>query len=124
MSRRTERVNELLRHEVSELLGRELKDPRLGTGLLTVTEVDVSPDLRNATVYVSHLGEERERRDVLKALTSAAPFLHRELLRRLDMRRVPELRFRFDPSIERGARLSDLIHAVADEGEAEKPGGA
>jgi ribosome-binding factor A len=117
MSRRTERVNELLRHEVSELVGRELKDPRLGSGLLTVTEVDVSPDLRNATVYVSHLGEESERKDVLRALTSAAPFLHRELLRRLDMRRVPELRFRFDPSIERGARLSDLIHSVADEGD-------
>jgi ribosome-binding factor A len=114
MSRRQERVNELLREEISSLVSQELKDPRMGTGLVTVTEVSVSPDLRNATVYVSHLGDEAERPEVLRALQSAAHFLHNELLRRLDMRRVPELRFRFDPSIERGARLADLISAVAE----------
>ena len=115
MSRRTERVNELLREEISQIIASQLKDPRLGSGLVTVTEVDVSPDLRNANVYVSHLGPEEERRDVLRALESASHYLHAELLRRLTMRRVPELRFRFDPSLERGARLTELIHSVAEE---------
>jgi ribosome-binding factor A len=108
-------VNELLREEISTLIATEMKDPRMGTGLVTVTEVDVSPDLRNATVYVSHLGPEDERRDVLRALDSASNFLHNELLRRLDMRRVPEMRFRFDPSLERGARLTELINTVAED---------
>jgi len=113
MSRRTERVNELLREEISALIALGLKDPRMGTGLVTVTEVQVSPDLRNATVFVSHLGDEEERADVLVALNHAAHHLHTELLRRLAMRRVPALRFRFDPSIERGARLTRLINRVS-----------
>ncbi len=112
MTRRTVRVNELLREEISELLQRDVKDPRLGEGLLTVTEVQVSPDLRHASVFVSYLGED-DRRVVLDGLSAAAPFLHRELVRRLTIRRVPELSFRFDPSIERGARLASLIHEVS-----------
>lgn len=115
MTRRTERVGELLREELSALIVRELKDPRLGTGLVTITEVQVTPDLRSATVYVSHLGPANERKELLRALESAAPFLHNELVRRLDLRRVPEFRFRFDPSIERGARLAEIIHTLEDE---------
>ncbi len=113
MSRRTERVNELLREEISAIIAQGLKDPRMGSGLVTVTEVKVSPDLRNATVFISHLGPEDERKGVLAGLQSAAHYVHNELLRRLAMRRVPELRFLFDPSIERGAHLTDLINAVA-----------
>jgi ribosome-binding factor A len=113
MTRRTVRVNELLREEISELLQREVKDPRLAQGLTTITEVQVSPDLRHATVFVSHMGEEGERDAVLKGLTAAAPFMHRELVRRLTMRHIPELVFRFDPSIERGARLASLISQVS-----------
>lgn len=116
MSRRTDRVNELMRSEISELLLREVKDPRLSQGLVSITEVEVSPDLRRATVYVSHLGTDEERRDALTGLEKASPFLHRELSRRLDMRHVPDLLFRFDPSIERGARLASLIHEVHDDG--------
>jgi ribosome-binding factor A len=112
MTRRTVRVNELLREEISELLQREVKDPRLGEGLITVTEVQVSPDLRHATVFVSHLGE-GDHEAVLQGLNAAAPFLHRELVARLTIRRVPELVFRFDPSIERGARLASLIREVS-----------
>ncbi|MCA9830555.1 MAG: 30S ribosome-binding factor RbfA [Dehalococcoidia bacterium] len=115
MTRRTERVNELLREELSALIARELKDPRLGSGLVTVTEVQVAPDLRAATVFVSHLGPESERKEVLRGLQSAAPFLHNELVRRLDLRRVPDFRFQFDPSIERGARLAELIHTLEGE---------
>ncbi len=115
MTRRTSRVNELLREELSQLIQREVKDPRVGHGLVSVTEVQVSPDLRHATVYVSHLGDESERPEVLRGLAAAAHFLHMELLHRLALRNVPELVFRFDPSIERGARLASLINEVAAE---------
>lgn len=116
MSRRTERINEVIREEISDLLLREVKDPRLSQGgLVSITEVTVTPDLRHATVHVSHLGSDEERKDVLAGLTKAAPFMHRELTRRLDLRHVPDLVFKFDPSIERGARLATLIYEVKAE---------
>jgi ribosome-binding factor A len=113
MTRRTVRVNELLREEISTLLQREVKDPRVSQGLVSITEVQVSPDLRHAVVYVSHLGNEVERKEVMQGLERSAHFLHRELMHRLTMRNVPELVFRFDPSIERGARRSSLINQVS-----------
>jgi ribosome-binding factor A len=113
MSRRTDRVNDLLREELTTLLLREVKDPRVQQGMTTITEVEVSPDLRHAIVFVSHLGgDEHEREDVLVGLRKASHFLHAELVRRLNLRYVPELTFRFDPSIERGARLASLINEV------------
>jgi ribosome-binding factor A len=115
MSLRTTRVNELLRAEISDLILREVKDPRVTEGLVTITEIRVSPDLRHATVFVSHMGTDEEREHALTGLQKAAPFMHRELVHRLKMRAVPELQFRFDPSIERGARLSDLIRKVSTE---------
>lgn len=115
MSLRTTRVNELLRAEISDLILREVKDPRVTEGLVTITEIRVSPDLRHATVFVSHMGTDEEREHALTGLQKAAPFMHRELAHRLRMRAVPELQFRFDPSIERGARLSDLIRKVSTE---------
>ncbi len=117
MSRRTDRVNDLLREELSELLRREVKDPRVSHGMVSITEVQVSPDLRHATVFVSHLGEATERDEVLRGLAAAAHFLRGELVHRLKMRTVPELLFRFDPSIERGARLASLIHDVSGDRE-------
>jgi len=116
MSRRASRVNDLLREELSELLLREVKDPRVGHGLISITEVQVSPDMRRATVFVSHLGDPAERDDVMRGLAAAAHFLHGELMHRLKMRNVPELVFRFDPSLERGARLASLIHEVGGPG--------
>ena len=116
MSRRTSRVNDLLREELSDLLLREVKDPRVRQGLVTITEVQASPDLRHATVFVSHLGDESARPGVLEGLARAAHFLHGELVHRLKMRNVPELAFRFDPSIERGARLASLIEEVSARG--------
>ncbi len=125
MSLRTTRVNELLREEISQLLLREVKDPRVSRGMVTITEVQATPDLRRAVVYVSHLGTEEERKAALEGLQRSAPFMHRELVHRLKMRNVPELTFRFDPSIERGARLADLIHQVSSEraGDGEEPDG-
>ena len=112
MTRRTERVNDLLQEELSAIIQRELKDPRLGAGMVTVTEVRVSPDLRHAAVYFSYLGDEVERAGAQKALESASPFVHGELVRRLKMRHVPELSFRFDPTIESGSRIAALLHEV------------
>lgn len=108
MSRRTERVNELLRAELSDLIHREVKDPRVD-GMVSITEVVVAPDLKRATVYVSHLSETGDHEGMLEGLQHAAHFLHGELLKRLNLRNVPQLVFRFDPSIERGARLASLI---------------
>lgn len=112
MSRRTSRVNDLLREQLSELLLREVKDPRVNQGLVSITEVQVSPDLRRATVFISHMGSPAEREEVLHGLAAASHFLRNELVHRLSLRTVPELVFRFDPSIERGARLASLIHEV------------
>src|ERR1700694_191499 len=108
MTRRTERLNDQLREEISDLVMRELKDPRIG-GLVTITEVDVSPDLSRAKVFVSVLGSADEKKSTMKALGAASHFLQRELRRRLTIRRMPELAFVADESIEHGARILSLI---------------
>jgi ribosome-binding factor A len=114
MTRRTERLNDLLREEISDLLRREMKDPRLG-GLITITEVDVSPDLRMAKVYVSVMGSDEEKASTFKALRAASRFLQRELLRRVSIRRMPELSFLRDNSLEQGARILELLNKTHDE---------
>ncbi len=108
MTRRTERINDQLREEISDLIRRELKDPRIG-GLITITEVDVAPDLSHGKVFVSVMGTEEERRSTLRALDAASHFLQRELRRRLTIRRMPELEFVRDDSLEHGARILNLI---------------
>jgi len=119
MSRRTERVNDLIREELSDLLLREVRDPRLG-GLISITRVEVSPDLSTARVFVSVMAAEAEQSEALTALTAAAGFLHRELKKRIEIRRVPILSFRLDQSIARGAEVLSLLSDVA-KNEAEPP---
>jgi ribosome-binding factor A len=114
LSRRLERVNSLIREEISDLLRVQVRDPRLGS-LLSVTEVSTSPDLKHATVFVSNIGSLQERRETIAALASASGFLHRELTRRLKMRHVPDLTFAWDDSIERGDRISRIMDAIEDE---------
>jgi ribosome-binding factor A len=104
MSRRTERVNDLIRDELSDLLLREVRDPRLG-GLISLTRVEVTPDLYNARVYVSVMGEPEEQAVATRVLNAAASFFHRELKQRLQIRRVPFLVFRLDTSIAEGAAV-------------------
>src|SRR3990172_9241193 len=111
MSRRTERLNDLLREELSELLLRQVKDPRLG-GLITITQVLVSADLRHARVYISVLGGEAEKREVMTALSSAASYLRRELRSHLTLRYTPDLSFFPDDSIENGARMLSLLNEL------------
>ena len=112
MTRRLERVNSLIREEISDLLRREIKDPRLG-GFVAITAVTASLDLKHAIVYVSHIGESSHRQEILNALTAASGFLHHELTKRLNMRRAPDLTFQWDDSIERGERLLRLMDEVA-----------
>lgn len=114
MSRRTERVNEVLREEISELLRTDLRDPRIG-GMVTVTHVDVSPDLRHAIAYVSVLGTEEERASTLKALDHARPFLRRELSRRLTLRYTPDVTFTSDTSMAEAQEMTDLMRKTAAE---------
>lgn len=111
MSQRLQRVNELIRAEVSDLLQRAIKDPRLDR-LVTVTQVETSSDLRHARIYISLLGSKEERDEVMQALHKAAPFLKRELRGRLRLRHIPELSFRYDDRIEEGARILSLLNRV------------
>jgi ribosome-binding factor A len=112
MARRIERVSSLMRHEISELLQREVKDPRLSK-FVAVTEVSTSPDLRYAKVYVSCLGSEEEKKEMLQGLEAAASFLRNQLAKRLRLRRIPELSFHWDDSIERGSRLLQLMDELS-----------
>lgn len=114
MAHRIERVNSLIRQEISELLRRQVKDPRLGT-FITVTEVRATADLKYAKVFVSCIGSEEEKQEALYALASASGFFRRELALRLKLRRIPELSFRWDDSLERGDYLLQLIDEVAPE---------
>ncbi len=111
MTHRIEQVNSLIRQEISELLQREVKDPRLAN-FVSVTEVCTSPDLRHAKIFVSRLGSEEEKQEVLSALAAASGFFHKELYKRLRLRRIPELSFEWDNSIERGTHLLHLIDQV------------
>jgi ribosome-binding factor A len=118
-AKRVERVNRLIKEEISLLLQRELKDPRLG--FVTVTEVDTSPDLRHAKVYVSVLGPEAQWAASLRALQSARRFIWTWLRRHLDLRVTPELLFRPDRSMEHAAHIQSLLaelRAHGDEPEA------
>lgn len=113
MSRRTERVNELLREAISELLPG-IRDPRMA-GLPTVTHVDASPDLRRARVYVSVLGTDDERASTMTALEHARPYLRRELSREVDLRYIPDLTFVSDTSLEKAQEITDLLRRTAEE---------
>src|SRR3712207_1309522 len=104
------RVNEAVRGVISDSVG-ELKDPRIG--FVTVTGVRTSPDLRHATVYVSVLGSERKRRATLAGLESSRTVLQAKLNRELHLKRTPQLAFEYDPTVERGVRLSKLIDELA-----------
>ena len=118
-TQRQRRVQELLVQEISEIIRRELKDPKIG--FVTITEAEVSPDLRHAKVFYSVLGDESSRDETGQALNRAAGFVRGEFARRAQMRFAPEIRFYFDPSVERGARIHELLEqAKRDEEDAAK----
>ena len=112
-SRRQQRVSELLREELSILISAELTDPRLADAMLSVTDVEVSADLRNARVYVEHTLSPSQARQVLAALRHAEGFLRQALLANLNLRFVPELSFHIDATNQRAQRIDALIEAIA-----------
>jgi ribosome-binding factor A len=110
VTERMRRVNEAVREVVSQGVV-DLKDPRIG--FVTVTGVETSPDLRHARVFVSVLGAERKRRQTLLGLQAAHSVLQSRLARELRMKRTPQLAFEYDPSVERGVRMTKLIDELA-----------
>ncbi|MBI1798860.1 MAG: 30S ribosome-binding factor RbfA [Candidatus Eisenbacteria bacterium] len=111
MSNRPERVAHLMRREVAEILQRKLRDPRV-TAMVSVTDVEVTHDLSMARVFVSILPGGTEGERTLDALQSAAGFVRHELAPRLGLREVPQLRFVLDTSIDRGARVDELLRRL------------
>ncbi len=119
MTRRTERVGELLRKEVSWVLANQMADPRLPT-LVSITSVEISADLRRAKVSVSVMGTEDDRRSTMQMLQSAARFIQRELKPKLALRYVPVLTFQLDRSLEEGARLLSIMDGAPSPVEVEE----
>ena len=111
MSRRVDRVNELLRLEISQLLARQVKDPRL-SGVITITEVRAAPDLRTALVLVSVMGDDETKKTALAGIQSAAKFMRRELRDRVSLRYVPFLSFTLDDSLETSNRLIGMLNQI------------
>jgi len=111
--RRVGRIEEQLRIELSEILD-QIEDPRVG--LATVTAVKVSPDMRHARVFISVLGDEEQRKKTIQGLTSAAHYARRTLAQRLHhLRRIPELTFAYDTSVETGSRIEELLDRIKPE---------
>jgi ribosome-binding factor A len=110
MTQRTQRIDELLRQEIGQALEREVTDPRIG--FVTVTDVETSPDLSRARVWVSVIGSEEKRKETLTALRRAMPFIRHGLGAKIRLRRIPELDVRLDDSIERGSRVLQIINEL------------
>ncbi len=112
---RVRRIAERIRNDLAEVLLRSTSDPRLEG--LTVTEVEVDRELAYATIYVIAAEGERRREDVLQGLKHASGFLRTSLAQRIPLRAFPQLRFRWDESLEQGSRIDALLKAVRDEGQ-------
>jgi ribosome-binding factor A len=110
---RPERVADLIRAEVTTMIARELHDP--GVGFVTVTRVQVSPDLQHARVYYTSLGDAAARKNTARALERASGFMRRQIGQRLRLRRAPEVQFEFDASIGHQDRVEQLLNEIADE---------
>jgi len=111
--RREDQLSEVIVRELSELIRTRMKDPRVG--FASITGVELSHDLRHAKVFVSVLGSQDEQRETMQALGRGNGFLRRELAQRMNIRHVPDLSFRLDESIARGARVLNLFNQVQAE---------
>ena len=121
MNSRPERVGEQIRQELSVMLAREVHDP--GIGFVTLTRVKVSPDLQVARVYYTLMGDDRARRETKRALERAVPFLRRQLAARIRLRRVPEIAFQFDESVEKQDRIEKILLDLKKEREEREAAG-
>lgn len=120
--RREDQLSQLIARELSDLIRTRMKDPRVG--FASITDVEVSHDLRHAKVFVSVMGTPEEQRETMRALHHGAGFLRHELAQRITIRHVPEISFKFDESIARGARVLDLLKQVSTDEPGEKAGAA
>src|SRR5882724_3907242 len=107
MTQRTDRIDELLRQEITSIISREIADPRVG--FATITVVETAPDLRHAKVFVSVIGQPDDRKDAIRALGRAMPFVRHELGKRLRIKRIPEFHLELDETLERGTRVLRLL---------------
>lgn len=110
---RSYRVGELIHKHISEILSRGLKDPRIG--FVTITAVDVSPDLRYARVHYTVIGSDKERKETAVGLEQATPYIRRQLASKLTIRHTPELTFVYDKSIEYGVHIETILKEISDE---------
>jgi ribosome-binding factor A len=122
MTQRTDRIDQLLRQEIGEILARDVQDPRIG--FVTVTDVETAPDLSTARVWVSVIGQPDEREQTLKALRRAMPFVRHELGSRVRLRRIPELHLREDDTAQRGTRVLRLLAELEAGAAPDEPGAA
>jgi len=113
---RTNRIAEEIKRELAQIFQAELKDPRV-SGLISITSVEVTGDLRYAKVFVSHYGNKEKQDDVIKVLEKAAGYIRSELGKRIRLRYIPELLFQFDESMEHGARISTILSQINDKQE-------
>ena len=120
-SRRIERINHLLRQEIADLLTREVKDAKLHEAMISITDVETSPDLRNAKVYFSVYGDDDTVEAAGQHLRRASGFLHHNLKERLDLRHTPHLEFVLDQSLARGDRIMRLMRTIEEEREHRDP---
>ncbi|HEY3376899.1 MAG TPA: 30S ribosome-binding factor RbfA [Armatimonadota bacterium] len=109
-STRVQKVAKLLREELSSIIRREINDPRLG--FISITEVEPTSDLRSANIYISAYGTPEEQQESMGVLDRASGFLRGILGRKLEMRNIPELHFQLDRSLERGARVFELLNEI------------
>ncbi len=123
-NRRVSRVAELIRREVSQMLLNGIKDDRVGTGMVSVTDVDVSGDLQHAKIYVSIYGTDEAREETMAGLKSATGYVRSELGSRVRLRRTPEVIFLEDRSIERGNKVLSLLNQIKDKQKPESQEGA
>jgi len=112
-SRRQQRLADLLKQEISRILQSEIRDPRIG--FVTVTNLEISSDLQMATVYVQVLGSEKERKDTLIGLGRAASYIRNDLASRVDLRRVPNLRFLYDEGMDHYERIQKLLGDISSD---------
>lgn len=112
MFSRVDRIRKALIKEISDIIQRHVKDPRI-SGIVSVTDIDLSSDYKYAKVYVSVYGTEEQKEQTMESLQDCSPYIRSEVGKRIRLRHTPELEFRIDDSLERGTRITDLIDKIS-----------
>lgn len=112
MFSRADRIKKTLLKEISEIIQRHVKDPRI-SGIVSITEIELSPDYNYAKVFISVYGTEEEKEQTIEAIQESTPFIRRELGKRIRLRHTPELEFRKDDSLEKGSRITNLLDKIS-----------